>query len=128
MARETKYRGKTIEELKNMSTREFANYVDSRTRRSILRQGDKIEKFVKKCINLGEKKKAIKTHSRDMVIVPKLVGYTVQVHNGKMFVSVAIGDEMIGHRLGEFSDTRTKVKHGAPGIGATRSSASASVK
>jgi small subunit ribosomal protein S19 len=128
MAKETKYRGKTIEELKNIDTREFANYVDSRTRRSILRQHNKIEKFVKKCIRLGEKKKPIKTHLRDLVIVPKMIGYAVQVHNGKSFVPVTIGNEMIGHRLGEFSDTRTKVQHGAPGIGATRSSASASVK
>jgi small subunit ribosomal protein S19 len=128
MARETKYRGKTIEELKKMGTREFANYADSRTRRSILRQGEKIEKFVKKCVELAEKKKTIKTHLRDMVIVPQMIGHTIQIHNGKMFVAVTIGEEMIGHRLGEFSNTRTKVQHGAPGIGATRSSASASVK
>ena len=128
MAREIKYRGKTIEELKNMSTREFASYADSRTRRSILRQSEKIERFVKKCLELAGKKKTIKTHLRDMVIVPRIMGCTIQVHNGKMFVPVIISEEMIGHRLGEFSNTRTKVQHGAPGIGATRSSASASVK
>jgi len=50
------------------------------------------------------------------------------VHNGKEFVPIDITIDMLGHRLGEFSVTRQKVKHGAAGIGATRSSASASVK
>jgi small subunit ribosomal protein S19 len=128
MAKEITYRGKTIEDLKKIDIREFARYTDSRTRRSILRQYNEIEKFLKKCKNLGEKRRLIKTHLRDMVIVPGMVGYSIQVYNGKIFIPVMIDGEMIGHRLGEFSLTRTKVQHGAPGIGATRSSASASVK
>ncbi|MEM4230665.1 MAG: 30S ribosomal protein S19 [Candidatus Pacearchaeota archaeon] len=128
MVKEITYKGKTIEELKKMDIREFAKYVDARTRRSILRQYDVIEKFLKKCKELKEKRKPIRTHVREMVIVPEMIGLTIHVHNGKNFVPVNIELEMIGHRLGEFSITRTKVQHGAPGIGATRSSAAASVK
>ena len=74
------------------------------------------------------KNKQIKTHLRNLVIVPKMVGMRIQIYNGKEFVPIEITIEMLGHRLGEFSVTRSKVKHGAAGIGATRSSASASVK
>jgi len=128
MVKEITYKGKGIEELKILDIREFAKIADSRTRRSILRQYNDIEKFLKKCKELGEKRKPIKTHLRELVIVPSMVGYTIQVHNGKTFVPIAITVEMLGHRLGEFSITRSKVQHGSPGIGATRSSAAASVK
>ena len=57
--------------------------------------------------------------------MPKLVGYTIGIYNGKTFNDVAITADMIGHRLGEFSMTRMKVIHGAAGIGATKSSAAA---
>ena len=57
-----------------------------------------------------------------------MIGLTIQVYNGKTYVPVRIITEMLGHRLGEFSVTRGKVQHGAPGIGATRSSAAMSVK
>ena len=57
-----------------------------------------------------------------------MVGLRIHVYNGKEFVPVQIEREMLGHRLGEFSVTRTKVKHGAAGVGATRSSAALSVK
>jgi small subunit ribosomal protein S19 len=64
----------------------------------------------------------IKTHARDMIILPEMVGLTIHVHNGKDFVPVEIKPEMIGHYLGEFAITNKPVKHGEPGIGATRSS------
>ena len=50
------------------------------------------------------------------------------IHNGKEFVMIKITEEMLGHRLGEFAATRKKVAHSSPGIGATRSSASLSVR
>ena len=75
-----------------------------------------------------QNKKSIKTHLRHLIIVPKLVGLTIGIHNGKEFSQIKILPEMLGHRLGEFAVTRNKVKHGAAGIGATRSSASRSVK
>jgi small subunit ribosomal protein S19 len=66
--------------------------------------------------------KPIKTHCRDMVIIPEMVGLNLLVHSGKEFTSVEIKPEMIGHYLGEFIITNKKVVHGTPGIGASRSS------
>ncbi len=68
------------------------------------------------------KKVVVKTHVRDMVILPEMVGVTVLVHNGKEFIPVEIKPEMIGHYLGEFAISNKPVKHGTPGIGASRSS------
>jgi small subunit ribosomal protein S19 len=118
------YRGKTIEELKALDVRESAKFLPSRSRRTILRNFDTIEKFIKRCENKKLKGKKIRTHFRDMIIVPKLIGLTIAVHSGRTFQDVIILPEMIGHRLGEFSPTRTRVKHGSAGIGATKSSRS----
>ena len=128
MAKEFLYKGKSIAELKTMDVREFAKLVPSRKRRSLLRQFDKIEKFVQRCNEKVAAKKKIKTHSRNLIIVPHLVGLTICVHNGKEFQPVEITTEMVAHYLGEFALTRRKVQHSAPGIGATRSSAALSVK
>jgi small subunit ribosomal protein S19 len=128
MARDITFRGKTLEELKSMDTREFAKLLKSRQRRAVLRQFDTIERFVKRCEKKVGKNKQIKTHLRDLIVVPRMVDYTISIYNGKEFVKIPITTEMIGHRLGEFAATRSKVQHGAPGIGATRSSASLSVK
>ena len=122
------YRGKTIEELKKLDVREFAKLINSRQRRTVLRNFQEIENFVNRAKRKQAKNKKIKTHKRDLIIVPEMVNITISVHNGKDFVPVRILGEMLGHRLGEFSVTRSKVKHGAAGIGATRSSASMSVK
>lgn len=69
-----------------------------------------------------EKPEVVKTHLRDMIIIPEMVGSIVGVYNGKTFNQVEIKPEMIGHYLGEFSITYKPVKHGRPGIGATHSS------
>ncbi|VVB78796.1 30S ribosomal protein S19 [uncultured archaeon] len=126
--KELTYRGKKIEELKQMDIREFANLLKSNEKRTALRQHDQIQRFILDCNQKIASNKPIKTHLRDLVIVPKMVGMRIQIHNGKEFTPIDINFEMIGHRLGEFSVTRSRVKHGAAGIGATRSSASASVK
>ena len=126
--KEFTYRGKTINELKQMEIREFAKLLRSNERRTVLRQTDELQKFILRCNKKIAKKKPIRTHFRHLVIVPHMVGLTIRIHNGKDFVPVNIVGEMLGHRLGEFSVTRMKVKHGAAGIGATRSSASLSVK
>ncbi len=128
MAKEILFRGKDVEALKQLDTREFAKYLKSEERRNALRQFDVIERFVAKCKKCQERGKSIRTHLRHMIIVPKMIGYIVYVHNGKEFTPARIIPEMIGHRLGEFCITRRKVAHGAPGIGATRSSAALSVK
>lgn len=131
MAKIFSYRGKTIEELKKISLDDFIKMVPARQRRS-LKKGFteeqkklllKIDKQIK-----GEYKKAIRTHCRDMVILPKMVDLTIHVHAGNKFVPVMISPESVGMYLGEFALTRQKVQHSAPGIGATRSSAAVSVK
>jgi small subunit ribosomal protein S19 len=116
------YRGKSLEELKMLDVRESAKYLPARSRRSVLRNFDKIEKFLKVCEKKAAKNKKIKTHLRDLVIVPKMTGIIISVYNGKTFQDISITSEMIGHRLGEFALTRAKVNHSAAGIGATKSS------
>ena len=64
-------------------------------------------------MNVAGQKKPIKTWSRRSMITPEFVGHTVQVHNGKIFNAVFVTENMVGHRLGEFSLTRTFKKHGA---------------
>jgi small subunit ribosomal protein S19 len=69
---------------------------------------EKIEKM-----NSTNQKKPIKTWSRRSMITPDFVGHTFLVHNGKIFLSVFVTENMVGHRLGEFSPTRTFKKHGS---------------
>lgn len=126
MAKKFTYKGKTIEELKKLSLKEFAELIPSRERRSLLRGLPEQHKKVLEKIRKGKKK--IKTHCRDMIILPEMIGAFIQVHNGNEWKSLNITEEMIGHRLGEFTITRKKLKHSAPGVGATRSSASLSVR
>jgi len=126
--KEFTYRGKTIEELKKIDIREFAKLLKSNEKRTLLRQTDKIQKFILRCNKKTQEKKPIKTHSRYLVIVPQMIGLRILIHKGNNYVPIEIDGEMLGHRLGEFAATRSKVKHGAAGIGATRGSASMSVK
>ncbi|MBS7640345.1 MAG: 30S ribosomal protein S19 [Candidatus Bathyarchaeia archaeon] len=125
MPREFRYRGYTLEELMDMSMDEFMRLLGTRARRSLRRglyyeQRRLLEKV--RLAKEGRYNKPIKTHCRDMIILPEMVGLTIHVHNGKEFVPVEIKPEMIGHYLGEYAITNKPVKHGAPGIGATRSS------
>ncbi|MBI4452628.1 30S ribosomal protein S19 [Candidatus Woesearchaeota archaeon] len=124
--KEFTYRGKTIEELKKMSLNEVAQLFSSRQRRTLKRGFTDQQKILLKKIRANQKN--IETHCRDMLILPEMVGSTIKVHSGKEFVPVVIESDMLGHCLGEFVFTRRKVEHSAPGIGATRSSASLSVK
>ncbi len=118
--KEFTYRGKTIEELKKLNVREFAKYLRSRERRNVLRNFQEIESFVSNVKEKVGKNKRIKTHNRDIVVVPDLVGMNIQIHNGKEFVPIEITGEMLGHKLGEFSLTRSKVTHTKAGVGATK--------
>ncbi len=71
------------------------------------------ERLVKKVeAGLGVKGKAIKTWSRSSQIAPAFVGKYFQVHNGRIFIEVFVTEDMVGHRLGEFSATRTFRGHG----------------
>ncbi len=132
MARkEFSYRGKTFEELKAMDLKEFAELLPARTRRSILRGFSEDQKRLLlkiKKTKEGKYKKNIRTHCRDLVVIPEMVGVLVYVHAGKNFVPVELQPETLGFYLGELTLTRTRVTHSAPGIGATKSSSAASVK
>lgn len=105
------FRGKNIEDLKTVSTRDFAKLVKARARRTILRNYDVIEAFVRRMEKKVDNGKMMKTHDRTIVIVPRMVGKSVGVYNGKEFLKVVITHEMLGHRLGEFSMTRKIAKH-----------------
>lgn len=122
------YRGKSLEELKKLDVREFAKYLKARQRRTVLRQFQVIEDFVNRAkVKIG-KGKPIRTHQRDLIIVPEMVGMKIDMHNGKTFFPVIIIGEMIGHTFGEFALTRSRVKHSKAGIGATKGSKSKSKK
>lgn len=127
MPREFKYRGYTYESLQKISMDDFIRLLPARQRRS-LQRGLTIEqrKLLERIRSVKEsdadKKEAIKSHARDMIILPEMVGVTLLVHNGKEFVRFEIRPEMIGHYLGEFAITNKPVRHGTPGIGASRSS------
>jgi len=69
-----------------------------------------MEKVLK--TNVSGLKRIIKTWSRRSMIMPEFVGHTFSVHNGKAFVNVFVTENMVGHRLGEFSLTRTFRSHG----------------
>lgn len=123
--KEFMYMGKNLEELKKLSLSEISQLMPSRQRRTLKRGLTEQQKILLKNI---KKNGGAKTHCRDMVILPEMVGKTVKVYSGKDFIPVVIIDEMIGHCLGEFVLTRKRVVHSAPGIGATKSSSSLSVK
>jgi len=127
------FRGKTLDELQKMDLKEFSKLCTARARRTLLRRGvdEKIMKKIKKTKELlaqGKKVKPIRTHKRDMIIIPEMIGITFGVHNGKEFVPITIEKEMLGHYLGEFALTRKRVKHGKAGIGATKSSTALAAK
>lgn len=70
----------------------------------------------KKAAPPNEKPAVVKTHLRDMIIVPEMIGSVIGIYNGKVFNSVEIKPEMTGHYLGEFSCSYKPVKHGRPGV------------
>ena len=118
--KEFTYRGHTLEELLKMPFQDLLGILPARARRSYVRGlNPEQEVFVNR---LRAAKDPVKTHRREIFILPEFVGKTVEVHNGKEFVKVDIRPEMIGHALGEFALTRRFEKHSGPGVGATRSS------
>ncbi len=114
-------KGKTFEELKGMTLEQFARLITSRERRTLLHGlTDRQKKLLENIRRYPDK--FHKTHERDMLIIPEMVGVKIGVHKGSEFVSLMIDEKMIGHRLGEFALTRKRVQHSNPGVGATRSS------
>jgi len=125
------FKGKKLEELQKMDIKEFAKLIPSRERRTLMRGFTDAQKILLQKIDkviVGKYKKPVKTHCKDIIILPKMVNLTIHIHKGKGFELVKIQPEMIGHYLGEFVLTRQRIKHSAPGIGATKSSSAASVK
>ncbi len=123
--KEFTFKGKTVEQLRKMDLTEFSKLIAANERRHIKRGFTVLEK--KLLYDLKSGKNNVETHARDMIILPEMIGLTIKVYNGKEFLQVFMNEEMLGHRLGEFALTRKPVKHGAAGIGATKSSASQSV-
>lgn len=118
--KELMYKGFLEEELKKMSMQDYMKVVNSRERRALKRGFTDSQKALLSRLEKG--KTTLKTHSRDMVIVPKMLGKTIKVYSGKEFVDVNVDIEKLGKRLGEFVMTRKTVKHGSAGIGASKSS------
>ena len=120
--KEFRYHGLTIEELQQQSIEELLPLFPSRVRRTLKRGLTQEQNKLLTDVRNAQKGDTIKTHCRDMVILPAFVEHRIDVHTGKGFQRVDIQPQMIGHFLGEFALTRTKVKHTGPGVGATRSS------
>jgi small subunit ribosomal protein S19 len=128
------FRGHNLEELKKMSITEFAKLLTSRERRTLKRGLSKEHKKLLEKIRKNPEK-FHRTHLRDMIILPEMVGTKIGVYIGGTvkgqegkWATVIITPEMIGHRLGEFAITTKRVKHSAPGVGATRGSKHIAVK
>jgi small subunit ribosomal protein S19 len=118
--KEFTYRGHTMEELLKLPFADIIELLPARARRTYIRGlNTEQEAFVRR---LRGSDGPVKTHRREIPIIPEFVGKTVHVHNGKEFQPVDIKPEMIGHALGEFALTRKSVKHSGLGVGATRSS------
>jgi small subunit ribosomal protein S19 len=114
------YHGFRLEELQGMGISELLPVMPARTRRKITRGLTRGEENFLARIRAGDDK--IRTHLRDMIIMPEMIGKEIEIYNGKEFLKVEIQPEALFHYLGEFALTRRKVAHGSAGIGATRSS------
>jgi len=113
------YRGRKVADLAKMSIEELAGLLPARQRRSIKRG---LVKDNKNLMTSLKNKDSVRTHIRNMIIFPDMVGKNLEIYNGKSFEKVEVMPEMIGHFFGEFALTRGRVQHGAAGVGATRSS------
>lgn len=125
MVKKFEYRGIPLSELESMPLDKLFQKFNARQRRSLTRGiTDAKRKLIEeiKATKAGKAKSPIRTHLRDLIILPYMVGVTINVFSGKEFTPVTITAEMIGHYVGEFVITNKRVTHGAPGVGASRSS------
>ena len=129
MVREFKFKGYAPEQLQALSIEALLPLLNARQRRSLDKRVahymNDAKRKLREEIKLAREGKLngqLRTHIRDMIILPDMIGLDINVHNGKDFSSVNIKKEMIGHYLGEYAITNKRVQHGAPGVGASRSS------
>ena len=125
MVKQFTYRGLSQKELESLSLDKLLELFPARARRSLTRGiNDNKRKLIEemKAAKAGILKNPINTHLRDVLILPTMVGVTVNVYSGKEFRPVTITTAMVGHYLGEYVITNKRVSHGAPGVGASRSS------
>lgn len=120
--KEFRYYGLSLEELQKLSLEELMPLLPSRIRRTLKRGLTYDQNKLLEDLKNTPADVVVKTHSRDMPILPMFIGRNIQVHNGKEFERINIQPQMVGHYLGEFALTRRRVAHGSAGIGATRSS------
>lgn len=118
-----------MSQLQSSSIEIILPILNSRQRRSLDKRVDKYMNDEKrklreeiKLAKEGKLRGVLKTHVRDMIILPDMIGLNINVHNGREFSSVSVRPEMIGHYLGEYAITNKRVQHGAPGVGSSRSS------
>eukprot|EP00051_Salpingoeca_urceolata_P026103 m.476090 g.476090 ORF g.476090 m.476090 type:complete len:174 (-) comp20430_c0_seq1:39-560(-) len=123
------YRGIDLDALLDLSSEELVQQLTCRKRRRFARglrrkHTNLLKKLrkAKKEATPGEKPETVKTHLRDMIIVPEMIGSVVGVYNGKHFTQVEIKPDMTGMYLAEFSITYKPTRHGRPGIGSTTTS------
>ena len=123
MVKEFTYHGLSKEELDNIPNEKLFKLFTARIRRSLTRgtMSDDKKKLMEEMKDKNNKN-PIKTHLRDVIILPYMVGVTVHIFSGKEFVPTTITLQMVGHYLGEYVITNKRVNHGAPGVGASRSS------
>ena len=126
MAKEFTWKGKSEDDAAKLDLDEFMKLIPSRQRRSLKRGLTEAQQALMKRVESGENN--VKTHCRDMIILPKMLGKTLRVYNGKEYLPIMITAQMLGHYLGEFSHTRKGVTHSAAGLGATRSSKAVSAR
>jgi len=127
-AKKFTYRGVELEKLLDLSNTELMELMCARQRRKFSRGISRapttlLKKLrkAKKDVPYGEKPQAVKTHLRNMVIVPEMIGSIVGVYNGKQFINAEVKPEMIGTYLAEYSITYKPIRHGRPGLGSTAS-------
>ncbi|KAJ9106221.1 ribosomal protein S15 [Naganishia vaughanmartiniae] len=127
--RKYQYRGIELDKLLDLSNQQFIELVHARARRRFQRGLKRkhlglLKKLrqAKKDAAPNEKPATVKTHLRNMIIVPEMIGSVAGVYNGKSFTTVEVKPEMTGHYLGEFSITYKPVSHGRAGLGSTNSS------
>jgi len=122
MVKEFRYHGLSKEELANIPNEKLFKLFTARVRRSLTRGINDDKRKLMEEMKDKNQKNPIKTHLRDVIILPYMVGVTVHIFSGKEFVPITITLQMVGHYLGEYVITNKRVNHGAPGVGASRSS------